>query len=71
MFEPYDYQEPAINEVIKHTNGILIAPCGSGKTFMGLKTIKHRSQKNTMVNAYTRLVTTKQKDVWKKCMIMR
>lgn len=45
MFEPYDYQEPAINEVIKHTNGILIAPCGSGKTFMGLKTIKDRSQK--------------------------
>lgn len=45
MFEPYDYQEQAIKEVIKHTNGILISPCGSGKTFMGLQTIKHRKQK--------------------------
>lgn len=45
LFEPYDYQEQAIKEVIKHTNGILISPCGSGKTFMGLQTIKYRKQK--------------------------
>ena len=32
----YDYQENAVEAVLRAKNGILVAPCGSGKTQMGL-----------------------------------
>lgn len=35
----YDYQEKAVNEAIKCKNGILVMPCGSGKTQCGLEVI--------------------------------
>lgn len=35
----YDYQEMAINNVLRAKNGILVSPCGSGKTQMGLEII--------------------------------
>ena len=35
----YDYQENAVEAVLRAKNGILVAPCGSGKTQMGLETI--------------------------------
>lgn len=38
--ELYDYQKQAVNQMVKAKNGILIAPCGSGKTFMGLEIIR-------------------------------
>lgn len=36
---PYDYQEEAIRSVLTAKNGILVAPCGSGKSNMGLEII--------------------------------
>ena len=36
----YDYQEKALNRLILGKNGILEAPCGSGKTQIGLQLIK-------------------------------
>lgn len=33
----YDYQENAVEAVLRAKNGILVAPCGSGKTQMGLE----------------------------------
>lgn len=36
---PYDYQEKAINEALKARNGVLVMPCGSGKTQCGLEII--------------------------------
>lgn len=36
----YDYQEQALNALKKGKNGILEAPCGSGKTQIGLALIK-------------------------------
>lgn len=36
----YDYQENALNSLLKGKNGILEAPCGSGKTQIGLQLIK-------------------------------
>ena len=36
---PYPYQEAAINAAIKKKNGILVMPCGSGKTQCGLEII--------------------------------
>lgn len=36
----YDYQENALNALKKGKNGILNAPCGSGKTQIGLSLIK-------------------------------
>lgn len=36
---PYDYQEKAINAALKQKNGVIVAPCGSGKTQIGLEII--------------------------------
>lgn len=36
------YQVEAINEILKHDNGILISPAGSGKTMMAISIIQHR-----------------------------
>lgn len=35
----YHYQQEAVDEVLKVDNGILISPCGSGKTRMGMSVI--------------------------------
>ena len=35
----YDYQERAVNEALKAKNGVLVMPCGSGKTQCGLEII--------------------------------
>lgn len=32
----YDYQQEALEEALKARNGVLVAPCGSGKTQIGL-----------------------------------
>lgn len=36
---PYDYQEQAILAALKRRNGVIIAPCGSGKTQIGIEII--------------------------------
>lgn len=36
---PYDYQEEAIQAAIKARQGVIVAPCGSGKTQIGLEII--------------------------------
>lgn len=36
----YDYQQNAIQTILRTNNGILISPCGSGKTTMALHLIK-------------------------------
>lgn len=41
----YDYQEKAVNIIHNKTYGILEAPCGSGKTQMGIALINKISQK--------------------------
>ena len=33
----YDYQQEAVEAALKQKNGVIIAPCGSGKTQMGLE----------------------------------
>lgn len=35
----YDYQQNAVNAATRARNGILVAPCGSGKTQMGLEAV--------------------------------
>ena len=35
----YDYQQNAVNAATRAKNGILVAPCGSGKTQMGLEIV--------------------------------
>lgn len=34
---PYDYQEEAINDALIAKQGVIVAPCGSGKTQVGLE----------------------------------
>ena len=42
---PYDYQENAIEAALKKRNGIIVAPCGSGKTQIGLEIIARLGKK--------------------------
>ncbi len=37
--KPRDYQENAIQSILSVNNGILVSPCGSGKTIIGLELI--------------------------------
>lgn len=37
--KPYDYQEKAIEAAMTAKNGVLVAPCGSGKTQIGLEVV--------------------------------
>lgn len=43
----YDYQEVAVNQLVKAKNGILIAPTGAGKTILAIELI-HRLKKKTL-----------------------
>lgn len=36
---PYDYQENAIQAAVEGKNGIVVAPCGAGKTQIGLEVV--------------------------------
>lgn len=41
----YDYQEKAVIGALKAKNGIIVAPCGSGKTQMGLEVVARLGMK--------------------------
>lgn len=41
----YDYQEPAVKKMVSESCGILQAPCGSGKTQMGIAIATELNQK--------------------------
>lgn len=43
--EFFDYQEEAINEMVKAKGGVLVSQCGSGKTYMGIEIIKRIGKK--------------------------
>ena len=45
----YDYQREAVEEVLKHDNGMLISPAGSGKTRMAMEIIGKRSVKTLWI----------------------
>ena len=49
----YEYQEKAVEEALAKRNGILVAPCGSGKTQMGLA-IARRISKPTLWITHTK-----------------
>lgn len=48
-FEPYDYQEKAINAMIKAKRGILKANCGSGKSICAINIIKRLQYKAIII----------------------
>ena len=48
-----NYQKEAIEKYIKHSFGIIQAPCGSGKTIAGMKIIELRQQ-NTLIIVHTK-----------------
>ena len=49
----YEYQDEAVEEALDKRNGILVAPCGSGKTQMGLA-IARRISKPTLWITHTK-----------------
>ena len=44
-FELYDYQEEAVKTMVKAKGGVLVAPCGAGKTVMGIEIIRRIGKK--------------------------
>ena len=53
----YDYQEPAVREMVKHSCGILQSPCGSGKTQMGIALAAELSRKTLWITHTQDLLT--------------
>ena len=43
--ELYDYQEEAVSAMLKAKSGVLVSPCGSGKTFMGIEILRQLGRK--------------------------
>lgn len=43
--EYYDYQEQAIDNMVKEKGGVLVSPAGSGKTYMGTEIIRRIGKK--------------------------
>ena len=41
----YDYQEKAVNAMLKAKGGVLVAPCGGGKTICGIEIIRRIGKK--------------------------
>lgn len=57
----YEYQIKAVDEMMKHTNGILISPAGSGKTRMAMELIKRRGLKTLWLTNNLSLLTQSKK----------
>ncbi|MDY0291953.1 MAG: DEAD/DEAH box helicase [Desulfuromonadaceae bacterium] len=57
----YDNQEEAVTNVLKHNNGILVSPCGSGKTQMGLELIARLGKRTLWITHTTDLLNQSKK----------
>lgn len=44
-YDMFDYQEKAISEIVKAKGGVLVSPCGSGKTICGIEIIRRIGRK--------------------------
>ena len=53
----YNYQQNAVEAVLRAKNGILVAPCGSGKTQMGLEAVARIGGKTLWLTHTTDLLT--------------
>ena len=53
----YGYQQNAVEAVLRAKNGILVAPCGSGKTQMGLEAVARIGGKTLWITHTTDLLT--------------
>jgi superfamily II DNA or RNA helicase len=52
-----DYQQVAADALLQKNQGLLVAPCGSGKTIMVLHVIRQRRQKTLVIAHTTDLLT--------------
>ena len=57
----YDYQLEAVEEMMKHENGILVSPAGSGKTRMAMELIKRKGLKTLWLTNNLSLLTQSKK----------
>ena len=49
QFPLFEYQEKAVNYMIKAKGGVLVSPCGSGKTIMGIELMKRIGKKSLWI----------------------
>lgn len=59
----YPYQQNALNDLIRAKNGVLVAPCGSGKTEIAVALIKALSGKTLWLTHTSDLLTQSKKRV--------
>lgn len=57
----FDYQNKAVNELVKAKNGILVAKCGSGKTLMAMRLIHDLGLKTLWLTHTTKLLEQSKK----------
>lgn len=67
----YDYQQEALDEILKKKNGVLVSPAGSGKTQIGIAAIKAIGLKTLWVTHTLDLVNQSKKrfEQYFKCRI--
>lgn len=61
LLSPYDYQETAINAMLRAKGGVLKAPCRSGKTMVGINLV-HRIGKKALWLCHTGDLLRQAKD---------
>lgn len=65
-YPPFDYQKIAIQQMIKAGGGILQAPCGSGKTNMGIEILRRIGRKTLWLCHTGDLLRQAKKDMEKQ-----
>lgn len=65
ILKPFDYQEKAIQTMIKAKGGVLVSSCGSGKTFMGIEIVRRLGLK-TLWLCHTGDLLRQARDDFKK-----
>ena len=66
----YDYQEKAVNEMLKQKRGILSSKCGSGKSIMALEIIKRIGYK-ALIICEKKEIQNQFKDYLENCFNMK
>ncbi len=58
-----EYQQEALGEAYQHTQGVLVAPTGSGKTILGMALLAHHGQRTLILTHSKELLSQWQQEI--------